>query len=461
MQRSLSPLLLLLTACNWTPPEREATSGMSGIFLTDGSDESTGWLPERGPPVVNPAPGPGSTSGAEASGSSLDPGETGASPGVTVDLAALRISEVLADPTGKDGGATSPEFVEILHVGDQPTPLAGLEIVTRSWPVQSAADLGIADEVLAPGQRLLVLRYAMAGDLPAPLVIEEGGITVAFAHDDGLRNADGGVLLRAGGVAGDLMIYGAEQAAPFAGPWIGPPVPAPDGGVSLCRVAEEDHDDASDFAACAPSPGEADEDSSGGTTGPGTSSGESTSGTTSGEVMGSTGMAPALPAEVVIVEVLSNPVGPGNGEKFAEFVELVNLGPGDVDLAGWWIADSVDDDPSGDDPIVYASGDGGCAPSTCLAAGERAIVVGDVYTGPTGPGLVLMTDDSSLANGGLAVHEPVVVRDGDGVVRSTYRAWPDPAAAPDPAMTEEALVREPGADDVPEVWSFAAPSPGT
>ena len=79
--------------------------------------------------------------------------------------------------------------------------------------MQSAADLGIADEVLAPGQRLLVLRYAMAGDLPAPLVIEEGGITVAFAHDDGLRNADGGVLLRAGGVAGDLMIYGAEQAA--------------------------------------------------------------------------------------------------------------------------------------------------------------------------------------------------------------------------------------------------------
>jgi hypothetical protein len=49
----------------------------------------------------------------------------------------------------------------------------------------------------------------------------------------------------------------------------------------------------------------------------------------------------------VIVEVLSNPPGPGNGEKADEFVELINLGPGDVDLAAWTIADSIAETPTG------------------------------------------------------------------------------------------------------------------
>ena len=93
--------------------------------------------------------------------------------------------------------------------------------------------------------------------------------------------------------------------------------------------------------------------------------------------------------------------------------------------------------------------------------GQRAILVGNLYSGPKGPGLVLVTDDTTLANAGLAVHEPVALRDGEGALRSTYRAWPDPLVAPDPALTEAALVRvSPDVPDSPEAWSFAAPTPG-
>jgi hypothetical protein len=74
---------------------------------------------------------------------------------------------------------------------------------------------------------------------------------------------------------------------------------------------------------------------------------------------------------------------------------------------------------------------------------------------------VLVTDDTTIANAGLGVHEPVVLRDGQKALRSTYRVWPDPLVMPDPATTEEALVRgDPAAPDEPGAWSFAAPTPG-
>lgn len=463
MHRALSPLLFLSACADWSPPEPDATTTMAitGIHTlpTTVANDTSGWeFPEHGPPDVQPLPPPlppGGTSGAEATssgswGPTTDPGETGVLP-ATVELAALRIAEVLPDPAGKDGGPMSPEFIEILNYSGSATPLAGLEIVARAWPVLDADDLGIADETLEAGARLVVLRYAQAADLPDPaVVVDEHGVTAAFAHGDGLRNADGGVLLRAEEEDGDLVIFGAAQPAPWDSPdgWFGAPVAAPGSGVSLCRNGDEDHDDATDFTTCAPSPGQPPQEEADGTTGE--AANDTTDGTT-GE---------ALPAEVVIVEVLSNPPGPGNGEKALEFVELLNLGPGDVDLASWTIADAIAEDADGVDPLLHKSGDGGCAPSTCLAAGGRAIVVGNAYTGPTGPGLVLVTDDTTIANAGLGVHEAVVVRDGDGVVRSTYRVWPDPKAAPDPSMIEEALVRDPLSADAPEAWTFATPTPG-
>lgn len=435
-------LILPLTACTeWDPPTLLSTG--PGIVV-DPAGSETGWqVPTRAP-----AEQPGTTTGITTSPpnpSAPEPADT-LEPTPTIDLASLKIVEVHPDPAGKDGGLDSPEFVEILHTGAEPLALAGLEIVARAWPVLGAEDLGLGDASLSPGQRLVIRRHASAGELPA-MTPEGDALEVAFVAAGGLRNSDGGVLLRSGEQIGDLVIYGAAQPAPWdhADAWLGPPAMAPGSGISLCRPGPLDHDDADDWSACPSSPGlppAANEPDTGSTGEPGTTS-------------------EALPAEVVIVEVLSNPPGPGTTEKYAEFVEILNLGPGTVDLADWTIADSLAPDATGVDPLLYHSGDGGCVPNTCLAPGQRALIVGNLYDGDAGTALVLMTDDTTIANAGLGVVEPVALRDGSSALRSTYRAWPDPQAEPNPSLTESALQRaDPSAEDTPAAWTFAAPSPG-
>lgn len=440
------PLLFLLAACPaWTglPGDGagalETTGDVSGADLVPTTTEPLPWPdpPQWQLPKLDLGI-PDATTGGDDSGGSVLTDSIG---GPTIDLTALRVSEVLADPAGKDGASGSLEFIELVHIGAAPTPLAGLVVLARGWPELRSGDLGIADEVLAPGERLVVLRHASAADLPVPPVIREGAVVRAhFADSGGLRNDDGAVVLAdEPGSLGDAILYGAPQPPPFdAAPWLGPPVAAAASGSSLCRLdVTLDSDDASDWALCDPTPGElpppADD--------------------TTGE--------PPLPAEVVAVEVLANPPGPATLEKHAEFVELVNLGPGAVDLAGWTIADNTDPNAPGIDPLLYFGGDGGCAPQTCLAPGRKALLVGSLYQGPVGEALVLKTDDTALANAGLGSTEPVVVRDADGQVRTTYRVWLDPLAAPDPTANETAVVRgAPDAPDEPESWAFAAPTPG-
>ncbi|MDC0719632.1 lamin tail domain-containing protein [Nannocystis bainbridge] len=419
-----------------------STTGSTGLGTSTAADTTT-WpsLTDWGAaPVDLGLPEATSTLGTGSGGPVLT--DTFGEPSIA--LGVLRITEVMADPDGKDGGATSPEFVEIAHVGEQPLTLGGLVVAARSWPELWMGDLGIGGEVLQPGERLLLLRYASPADLPVPAILREGEVLrAAFADSGGLRNDDGAVGLRdQDGNLGDTLLYGATQPAPFDDPalWSGPPAAVPGAGESLCRVDPAvDSDSAADWIACAPSPGElpvlgGDDDSTG---------------------------EPSLPATLAIVEVLSNPSGPASLEKHAEFVEVVNLGPGAVDLAGFTLADSVDPGAPGVDPLLYFSGDGGCAPNTCLAPGRKALLVGSLYEGPVGAALVLRTDDNALANAGLGNVEPVVLRDDLGELRSSYRAWPDPLAAPDPATQEAALVRAaPEAPDAPDSWDFAAPSPG-
>ncbi|MCY1006527.1 hypothetical protein OV079_13385 [Nannocystis pusilla] len=122
-------------------------------------------------------------------------------------------------------------------------------------------DLGIGGEVLLPGERLLLVRYASPADLPVPSILREGEVLrAAFADGGGLRNDDGAVGLRdQDGNLGDALLYGAAQPAPFDDPalWSGPPVAVPGAGESLCRVDPAvDSDSAADWIACAPSPGE-------------------------------------------------------------------------------------------------------------------------------------------------------------------------------------------------------------
>ncbi len=451
MRTHTLPLSFLIACVPFEPPAADPTT--TTITNETGSPGSSGW---QIPPRERGQTSAGGTSATSATTTTTTgPGpatsESGSmapdlTTGSVLEISALQIAELHPDPDGKDGGAASPEFLELVHVGEVPLELTGLEILARAWPTLRGDEIGLAGHVLAPGERLLVLRYADPGDVPEPAIAAiAGGLRIAFASGEGLRNADGGVLLRTGDTIGDTLIYGAPQPAPWnSGTWNGEPASAPGPGQSLCRAMTADHDDASDWTICPPSPGAAADLDDGGTT-------EDSTGTT-GE---------PLPAEVAIVEVLSNPVGPGNLEKAAEFVEVLNLGPGTVDLGSWTVADDASEAPIGADPLLYLAGDGGCEPATCLAPGQRALIVGNVYTGPTGVGLVLATDDTTIANGGLAVHEPVVLRDAAKTVRSTYRVWPDPLGMPDPALAEEALVRgDPAAPDEPGAWSFAAPTPG-
>lgn len=449
MRRSIHRSILLisfsLAACAGGPLPRELDPTTSVGATTDASTtitrtdpapwSTTGWgvgldLPPIATSTADPTTGAVASTTAETS--------TGAQ-GPALELAALRVIEVLADPEGKDGGGDSPEFVELLHVGPHEISLAGLVLAVRGWPELRAGDLGLAEATLAPGQRLLLQRYASGGDLPIPAVIlEDDVLRVVFADSGGLRNSDGGVLVRdPQGNPGDLMIYGAPQPEPWDEPdiWLGPPLAAAASGKSLCRPDPLlDTDTPSDWQTCDPTPGTLPEPPP--------------------------EPEPQIPADLVIVEVLSNPPGPGSLEKNAEFVEVLNLGPGELDLAGWTIHDSTLPEAPGGDPLLYHGGDGGCAPETCLAPGRKALLVGDAYQGPIGDALVLKTDDSALANAGLGNTEAVVVRDAEGQLRSSYRAWPDPLVAPDPATMEAALIRAPDAPDDPSSWTFAAPTPG-
>jgi hypothetical protein len=87
--------------------------------------------------------------------------------------------------------------------------------------------------------------------------------------------------------------------------------------------------------------------------------------------------------------------------------------------------------------------------------------VGDAYAGESGGALVLATDDSTIANGGLGLVEPVLVRDGEGLVVSTYRDWLDPQAEPNPSSQEQSIHRSDAmAPDEPGSWFLAPSSPG-
>jgi len=455
-----SPLIVSLTtsvACAAPPPEFEAPT-----YLLPDLGSPSPWdevpEPDRGqvpPPqddTTHPDPSAGGTGTATTSGE-----------GRPVDLGSLRLAEVLADPEGKDGDTWSPEIIEVLNIGEELLPLTDLIILARGWPRLSMDDLGLADEQLGPNERLVLYRYAELDEAPwAGVFYEPGILEVHFETTAGLRNGDGAVLLLGPGEeAVDALIYGAAPPAShhFEGAWEGVPVGEPVSGFSWCRTEQTyDSDSAEDWTLCVPSPGqdmpepdrETGEDTTGGTT----------DGITDGTTEGTRGDAPTE-ATLVITEVLSNAPGPSAQERELEYVEILNLGPDDVDLDGWSIADNEDINAPGRDPLLHREGSSGCLPESCLAAGQRALIVGGAFIGPTGGAMVFETDDSNLADGGLTAHEPVVLRDADETIASTYRAWPDAFAKPYPIDIELPAHRlTPEADDMPDQWVLAEASPG-
>jgi Lamin Tail Domain len=429
---------LLCCACLDTPELDDLVAPLADL----GGVES--WGPIESPPIPNDdddETGPAADDG-PGTGSEHDSGDEAGGVAPHPALAQLRLTEVLSDPDGKDGGEGSPEFVEVHNPGPSPVALDGLIIEAASWPMLDADELGLVGVTLEPGAFLLVRRWTsgVAPDLTA-LEVNESLVAVGFEHGSGLRNDDG--LVRIGSTGSgmesiDEFVYGLDLAEPSAG-WSGPPTTSPEPGRSMCRSSPIDHDDASDWSPCDPNPGQA----------------------TPEDVVDHPRKPSTInPGDVQIVEVLANPPGPGAGEKAYEYVEILNASDVEIELSGCRIGDDPEPDALGIDPLEYLAGDGGCGSTTCLAPGQRALIVGQGYAGPIGDGLVLATDDTTIADAGLTNSEPVVLWDALGNALSTYRAWPDPSVDPLP-LDEQPLHRlDVAAPDEPPSWVSAPPSPG-
>ncbi|MGB1274623.1 MAG: hypothetical protein ACPG77_02645, partial [Nannocystaceae bacterium] len=161
---SMTPLHLILSTftilalLGCSAPQTQPSGSSSGIA---GTFYAPSWpdLPDDND-TATPAPTGSPTP--DKIGGGFDP-TTGADPtpqpAPDPGLAWLLISELHTNPEGKDGSATAPEYIEVFHSGSEPVALAGLQIDARSWPTQTATDLGIDSDSLAPGQTLVIERY--------------------------------------------------------------------------------------------------------------------------------------------------------------------------------------------------------------------------------------------------------------------------------------------------------------
>lgn len=403
--------------------------------------ETWGPLDPGGDPEAGAVP---PSAGADDQGPSTDSGNP-ADP----SLAQLKILEVFVDPPGKDGAANAPEFVELHNPGPLAVPLEGLAVEARSWPRVTGADLGLDAAVLAVDGILVIRRWANDVD-PALTAVQVEGSTIVtgFIHGDGLRNQDGVVSVE----GADVLVYGALPEQPVSG-WIGGPAAAPGSGAALCRrVPTTDSNSLDDWSICEPGPGSLEpkllDEQIGFPTdlAVDTEDGESP--------------IPIEPGAIQIVEVLADAPGPSSEEKFWEFIEIANLSENEVELSHALVGDAETLDAPGVDPLVYLEGDGGCASPTCLAPGRRALIVGMGYLGEVGEALVLATDDSTIADGGLTMYEPVVLWDGLGTMVSSYRVWPDPQGDPHPEGEQPLHRLDPAGADEPTNWVAAPASPG-
>jgi len=166
---------------------------------------------------------------------------------------------------------------------------------------------------------------------------------------------------------------------------------------------------------------------------------------------GTIDLPPATPA-LAITEVLANPAGPEPGQ---EFVELRNLGDGDLSLGGLRLEDS-----KGADVL----------PEAVLAAGAYALVVPSTFDPgsprdvPPRPGTLMVPVDTRLGADGLS-NSGEVVRlrmpgTGTEAVISIYGGWVDVSAASAAGKSAHRLVD--GSCDHPTAWTKPprVPTPG-
>ncbi len=301
---------------------------------------------------------------------SLCPG--GSSPGAEPcfpeagDPASLVITEVMANPLDEGTG----EFVELWNSGAEPVSGAALVLRDGGGHEDVLQGLGGGAALIPAGAQALVVDPDFAWDYPLP-----PGLVLLTAPDstlgNGLSTADTVTLLQPDG---------ATVIDAFSFPT------NPGDGVSVEKVDYAAGDEASNWeagdASCA-------------------------TGHSAGRLNTAAG---ATCGPVLVNEVMANPLVESTGE----YVELLNAGDADVELAGLVLSD-------GDVAEALVPFDGG---PTVLAAGELAVVVDAQSDLAVPAGVVqLTTGDNTLGNA-LSTSDPIQLLEPDGV--TLLDAWDGP-----------------------------------
>jgi competence ComEA-like helix-hairpin-helix protein len=289
--------------------------------------------------------------------------------GGPVEVPPIVINEVMANALDEDRG----EFIELYNYGDTAVDVAGFVISDGDATDRIEAFPGFSDTVIPAGGYGVILdpEYADQYSLPTG--------AVRLAPDDT-------TLGNSLATNDPITLYledGVTVVSTFSFPF------NPGNGISVEK--RDDSGDAESNWVASPC-----------------SSGASPGGLN----CASEGGDPPDPnAELVIAEVMANPLVESSGE----FIEITNVGAQAIDLAGYLISD-------GDavDALQSFAGE-----TTTLAAGGIAVVLDASYPDP-GPydiplSAVLLTTEDAAIGSGLAIDDTVSLLDPDGVtVISTY-----------------------------------------
>ncbi|MBW1809386.1 MAG: lamin tail domain-containing protein [Deltaproteobacteria bacterium] len=290
--------------------------------------------------------------------------------GNPIDIPQLIVNEVMSNPLDEDLG----EFIEIFNQGNQPVDVAGLIFSDGDATDVIAAFPGQSNTVIPAGGYGLILDPEYLGSYSIP------GAAVWLAPENttlgnGLTTTDPITLLASDGVT---VISSCSFPA------------NPGNGISLERLGDSG-DIASNWGAstCA--------------------SGSSPGGP---NCAGSDPDPDPVDADLVISEVMANPLDEYKGE----FVEIVNTGSTAIDLAGYVLTDG----DANDTIEGYLGG------STVLAAGAIGVVLDQSYVDLAEPytipaEAVLLTTDDATIGSGLSTDDPITLLAADGsTVLSTY-----------------------------------------
>ncbi len=224
----------------------------------------------------------------------------------SLDMSALRVTEVMYDPQPPDAGpfpASDFEFVEIQNTGAATIDILGARLTNAIDFTFNSQTLNPADRYLPPGQRIVVVKNSAAFLTRYGNTTPDGNpIRIAGPYDGKLDNA--GETLQLEGPLGQLI-----QQFTYNNSWL----PLTNGqGFSMVAV-----DPLATNAVLSTKPGWR----------------------PSSMPLGSPGADdPGLnPDSLVINEIMSHPIDGGG-----TWIELLNTTPNDINISGWFVSNASD-----------------------------------------------------------------------------------------------------------------------